>query len=132
MSGARAVAAARGAIGTRFRLHGRAADTGLDCIGLAALALRATGWEGVPPTGYAMRSGDAERAIGWAAAAGLLSRATPAPGDVLLCRAGPGQLHLAVWTGAGVVHADAMLRRVVERPAPLPWMRIACWYFAGV
>ena len=48
-------------------------------------------------------------------------------GDVLLALAGPGQLHLAIWTGDGVIHADAMLRRVVERPGAPPWPVVSVW-----
>jgi hypothetical protein len=39
--------------------------------------------------------------------------------------AGPAQLHLAILTGRGFIHADARLRRVVEtpgRPDPAPIM----------
>ncbi len=70
--GARAVAAARAVVGARFRLHGRDPESGLDCVGLAALALRAEGFEGPVPLGYAMRSGDAARVHRAIAAAGLV------------------------------------------------------------
>jgi hypothetical protein len=54
-------------------------------------------------------------------------------GDVALVRSGPGQLHLVILTGGGFVHADAMLRRVVERPGAVPWPVIGCWrLLAGV
>ena len=113
--------AAVAAVGTRFRLHGRGLD-GLDCVGLVALALRAGGYAGVVPTGYSLRGGD------W----GLLDRvlvrvATAEPGDVLLMAAGPGQIHLGIRTAAGFVHADAALRRVVERPGMPPWPLIGVW-----
>ncbi|WP_448662335.1 peptidoglycan endopeptidase [Sphingomonas sp. CJ20] len=122
-----AVAAARGAIGARFRLHGRDPDTGLDCVGLAALALRAEGFAGPVPQGYALRSGDAVRVRAAIAASGLVGADDARPGDLLLLAAGPGQLHLAIWTGDGIVHADAMLRRVVERPGAPPWPILGRW-----
>jgi hypothetical protein len=125
-AGARALAAARGAVGVRFRLHGRAAESGLDCVGLAALALRAGGLRGAVPSGYALRSGDAALAAAAIAAAGLEPVADEAAGDLLLLRAGPGQLHLAIRAETGIVHADAMLRRVVERP-DVPWPVIGQW-----
>lgn len=125
--GMRAVAAAREALGARFRLHGRDPATGLDCVGLAALALRAEGFRGQVPSGYAMRSGDAAAAAVALAAAGLVPAAEPRAGDLLLLRPGPGQLHLAIATPGGMIHADAMLRRVVERPGPLPWPTIGRW-----
>lgn len=124
--GEHAVAAARSAVGARFRLHGREVESGLDCVGLAALALRAEGFGGMVPSGYALRSGDASRVWRAIEAAGLVTGEDPRPGDLLLLRTGPGQLHFAIWTGAGIVHADAMLRRVVERPGS-SWPVIGRW-----
>ena len=123
--GERAVAAARAALGVRFLLHGRSAE-GLDCVGLAALALRAEGFEGRVPSGYTLRSGDAVRVRVAIEVLGLVPAAEPRPGDLLLFRAGPGQLHFAIQAEAGIIHADAMLRRVVERPE-LPWPVIGRW-----
>nr|WP_025561174.1 NlpC/P60 family protein [Sphingomonas sp. UNC305MFCol5.2] len=125
MPGERAVAAARAALGVRFRLHGRSAE-GLDCVGLAALALRAEGFEGRVPSGYTLRSGDAVRVRVAIEVLGLVPAAEPRPGDLLLFRAGPGQLHFAIQAEAGIIHADARLRRVVERPE-LPWPVIGRW-----
>jgi hypothetical protein len=122
----RGLAAARAAIGTRFRLHGRD-GRGLDCVGLAALAMRAEGYAGEVPSGYALRHGDAAGVCAAIAAAGLVAGEGRRAGDVLLLRTGPGQLHLAIDSGEGLVHADAMLRRVVERPDPLPWPVIGRW-----
>jgi hypothetical protein len=39
----------------------------------------------------------------------------------MLMRTGPAQLHLAIRTWRGFVHADAALRRVVERPGAPEW-----------
>ncbi|HEU0043858.1 peptidoglycan endopeptidase [Sphingomonas sp.] len=118
--------AALAAVGARFRLHGRVPDTGLDCVGLAAWALRAGGFRGEVPTGYALRGGDA------GAVAALLDRVLVRSddahaGDVLLMRTGPGQLHLGIRTDAGLVHADAGLRRVVVRPGVVPWPVLGIW-----
>jgi cell wall-associated NlpC family hydrolase len=131
MSGAKAVAAARGAIGARFRLHGRDPATGLDCVGLAALALAAEGFEGPVPSGYALRSGDGGRVRRLLAAAGLIEAVGSRPGDLLLLRTGPGQLHFAIQTEGGIVHADAMLRRVVERPGS-SWPVIGRWRMPAI
>ena len=115
--------AALAAVGARFRLHGREAATGLDCVGLVALALRAGGWDGEVPTGYALRSGDA----GALEKAGLARADGAQVGDLLLMRAGPGQLHLAIRVAGGIVHADAGLRRVVLRPGVPPWPVLGSW-----
>jgi len=118
-------AAAVAAVGTRFRLHGRGAD-GLDCVGVVALALRAGGCLGEVPSGYSLRGGD------WGLLDRVLVRVAEAePGDVLLMAVGPGQFHLGIRTAGGFVHADAGLRRVVERPGMPPWPVIGVWRMGG-
>lgn len=123
---ARVVAAARGAVGARFRLHGREAASGLDCVGLAALALRGGGWEGAVPSGYALRGTD-RAASARLAGQGLVAGTGEGAGELRLFAAGPGQWHLGIGTEGGLIHADAALRRVVERPGPAPWPMIAAW-----
>jgi murein DD-endopeptidase / murein LD-carboxypeptidase len=115
---------ARALVGTRFRPQGRRADLGLDCIGLALCTF------GLPPAGvrqdYRMR-GDHLREL----MAGLTTgfRRVPAAaarsGDLLVLQVATDQLHLAVVTPAGFVHADARLRRVVETPGAPEWPVIA-------
>lgn len=117
-------AAARALVGTRFRLHGRDPAHGLDCVGLVAAA---TG-RGAP-TGYGWRSGDAGRVAALLDAA--FARGGDVPGAVLLLRAGPGQLHLAIRVSDGIVHADAGLRRVVWRPGAPPWPVLGYWKGEG-
>ncbi|MES2095148.1 MAG: peptidoglycan endopeptidase [Pseudomonadota bacterium] len=124
MTGAEALARARAVTEVPFRLHGRAPDRGFDCVGLVAYA-----WRVDAPTGYAMRGAPRDRIervlgdLGFVPADPLPG----APGAVALIAAGPGQLHLGVATGAGVIHADAAARCVVERAAPLPWPILAAW-----
>lgn len=113
---------ARGAIGARFRLHGRCVAHGLDCVGLAGLAY------GIAvPRGYALRGGSVRQVAGAAAAAGLMRVDAARPGDLVLFDAGAGQLHLAIASEDGVIHADAALRRVVARPGVPPWPELARW-----
>jgi lipoprotein Spr len=120
MSG-EALARARAMIGVGFRPRGRT-PTGLDCVGLAGWAFGAA-----VPGGYAMRSSDIARVHAVARAAGLREAEGRTPGDLVLLASGPGQLHLGIDSGTGLIHADAMLRRVVERPDPLPWPVIGRW-----
>lgn len=118
-----AIRRARALIGTRFRPQGRTAAEGLDCIGLVALALDVP----TPPRDYVLRCGSAGRLADALAAARLAPVESMAPGDVLILTPGPGQLHLGLLTDTGLVHADAGLRRVVERPLPLPWRVQGIW-----
>lgn len=118
-----AVARARGCLGVRFRRHGRTIDGGLDCVGLAAVAYRL---ERVP-AGYRLRGGMPAPIEAALDAAGFARVAAPAAGDLLVVEAGPFQPHLAVWTGAGFVHADAGLGRVVEVPGRPRWPILSAW-----
>lgn len=109
--------AAENLVGTPFRLHGRDPLTGLDCIGVLAAALAATGRFPVIPNGYALRLADtaawlpAPETLGFVRAAGDVTA-----GDAVLLLAGPIQPHLAIRsTRAGWVHAHAGLRRVVHQ-----------------
>lgn len=117
------VARARALLGTRFRPQGRSAADGLDCVGLVALAIDARD----APCDYALRGGSARRLAEALAAAGLTPVTNMAAGDVLVLAPGRGQLHLGLFTGTGLVHGDAGLRRVVERPLPLPWPLLGIW-----
>lgn len=131
MSGAAVLAAARAMIGVRFRPHGRDVAGGVDCVGLVALALAGAGRRGAVPDDYPLHSGDASAVAAALARAGLVAVAAAMPGDVLLCRSGPGQLHLAVQAEGGIVHADLLARRVVERPGAPPWPVLGRWRWRG-
>lgn len=115
-------ARARALIGTRFRSQGRGRE-GLDCIGLVAAALGLA----EARRDYALRGGDLAALEAGLSAAGLRLVEERLAGDVIVLRSGPGQLHLGVWTGDGLVHADAGLRRVVERPGAPPWPIMSIW-----
>ena len=117
------VARARACLGVRFRPGGRSRETGLDCVGLAAEAVRAAAPDGLAQRGTPKLNFDAV-----AGAARLARAGEPlAPGDLLLMQVAARQLHLAVWTGDGIVHADAGLRRVVERPGRPEWTVVAVY-----
>ncbi|QLC23662.1 C40 family peptidase [Parasphingopyxis algicola] len=126
---ARIVSAARACIGVRFRVQGRDPETGLDCVGLAAISYRAAGAAPRLPAGYGLRGGDIRDVGRWLEASGLV-RIADAPagaGDLLLLAPGSRQLHLAVHSGTGFVHADLGLRRVVETPGDPPWPLLGSW-----
>ena len=118
----RAIARARSMIGAPFRLHGRD-RRGIDCVGLVAFAYR----ESDLPTGYALRTADADAVTAPLRARRFRPRRAIKAGDVLLLDAGPAQLHLGLWTGTGLVHADAALRRVVETPGTPRWPVLSIW-----
>jgi murein DD-endopeptidase / murein LD-carboxypeptidase len=122
-----AVARARALLGTPFRLHGRSADTGVDCVGLIVLAMCP---QGDVPTGYALRNTDEAR---WISALDSLAKRVatdPAPpGATLLMKPGPSQFHLGIWSGNSLIHADTRLQRVAERPGTPPWSILGAWIF---
>ncbi|HET8613774.1 MAG TPA: peptidoglycan endopeptidase [Sphingomonas sp.] len=125
------VAAARACVGARFRLHGREPETGLDCVGLAAFAY-AGRLKGAVPSGYALRGGDPETVAARIDALGLARADGQRAGDLLLLVSGPFQLHLAIRTERGFIHADAGLRRVVETPGEPQWPMAGAWRIASI
>lgn len=120
------VAIARGLIGTRFRLHGRGAD-GLDCIGLVAVAFG----EDAVPVGYRLHTASLAPLSEELAARGFVVATTVTRGDVVAFRPGPAQLHLGLWTGTALIHADAGIGRVVETPGAPSWATIGIWRKGG-
>ena len=123
----RIAAAALAVVGTRYRVQGRDPAYGLDCVGLAGLALRAGGCADAVPGDYALRGGTAAVVLALIDRDALRRVDEALAGDLMLFAAGPGQFHVAIRTAGGFVHADAMLRRVVERPGDAPWPMIAAW-----
>lgn len=117
----RVIARARQLLGAPFRLHGRDAS-GVDCIGVAAFAYRVD-----VPTGYALRTADPDAIIAQLRTLGFRPRRFRKPGDVVLLDAGPAQLHLGLWAGESLIHADAGLRRVVETPGDPRWPVLSIW-----
>lgn len=110
--------AAAALVGVPFRLHGRDPATGLDCIGLVALALDAAGARVSVPDGYRLRNRDVGPLLRLPEVAGLrLARGASIPGDILLTAPGAWQHHLLIAAEqGGFIHAHAGLRRVVAAP----------------
>lgn len=123
------VTAARTLVGVRFRPQGRDPDHGLDCVGLAAAALEDAGRLIAVPNDYPQRGGNADGFMAAIDRSGLgrIDPADAAGGDLLLIETGAAQFHLAIRTEAGVIHADAGLRRVVETAAQPAGTVIAAW-----
>ena len=122
------VAAARGCVGTRFRVQGRAAGVGLDCVGVALIAAAAAGCRFTVPR-YVLGGDHEARLDEGLAAQGCRAVADPAFGDLLVIAPAPGRRHLGVVTAPGVVHAHAGLGRVVEGPLDDAWQIVGAWRF---
>ncbi|HEX8449225.1 MAG TPA: peptidoglycan endopeptidase [Allosphingosinicella sp.] len=129
LRGHRIARRARALVGTRFRPQGRDPMLGLDCVGAAAAAAELPA--GRLPSDYALR-GQHLAAIEHELC-DLGCQPVPAEravaGDVLVCEAGPAQFHIVVRAWESFIHADAGLRRVVERPLPVPWPVVGAWRF---
>lgn len=120
------LARAQAAIGVKYRPQGRCIAHGLDCVGLVALAHRLE-----VPRGYALRGGRVADIAAVVRAGGMVPVGDARAGDMILMRVAPGQLHLGIASEAGMIHADAGLRRVVERPGAPPWPVIGRWRREG-
>ena len=121
------VPAARQMLGVPFRLQGRVPEYGLDCVGLVASAFGLT--DGVP-TGYTLRGGDLQRFERIVRDLGFVRRhAGWRRSDLLMFRPGPAQVHLGLWTGESLIHADAGLGRIVETPGIPNWPVLSAWLY---
>ncbi len=120
---------ATGLVGTSFQLHGRDQISGVDCLGLLLLSLEQAGFRLPPVPAYRLRNIDIARFEQFARQIGLLPVAKPdKPGDIVMMRTGPAQLHLGLRCSClGLVHADSRLDRVNHQPPPLPWPHVGGW-----
>jgi hypothetical protein len=120
------VRAARSLVGSRFRPQGRAAESGLDCAGVIILTF------GLSPENYrrdyrlrGMNRPEVDEAL--QRDFRRVARNECRPGDVMMLQVARDQLHLALNTDAGFIHADARLRRVTETPGTPPWPLLAVY-----
>ncbi|BDI59641.1 NlpC/P60 family protein [Qipengyuania nanhaisediminis] len=127
--GARLAQAAAQFIGIPFRLHGRCAVSGLDCVGLVEASLRAIGRTPVPPRGYQLRNRDCVRWFGCARQSGFVHASGEwRAGDLLVFSPSPAQLHLAIAEQSDtIIHAHAGLKRVVREPAGRAMALMSHW-----
>ncbi len=128
----RFAAAAEEMVGAPFRLHGRDAVAGVDCVGLVVLALEQADVRVPPLPPYSLRNAAYAFLPRLAEACGLARVcSTPERGDCIVTAPGPAQRHLLIATAPDcLVHAHAGLRRVVR----MPWQHDAHitqhWRFA--
>ena len=112
---------ARSLVGTRFRPQGRVPELGLDCIGLVLCAFELPG--DLVRRDYRLR-GDYRREM--VVELGKVFRRVPEhqlrASDLVLLQVAQDQLHLAILTVSGFVHAHARLGKVVETPGTPPWL----------
>lgn len=127
MTGLSLAEAAMTLVGSPFRLHGRSLDTGLDCVGVVAEAIRRAGGRPDCPEGYSLRLTSVSHWLEKAPKSGLAP--VESDGDVVLCMANPVQPHLVIVVPGGFVHAHASLGRVTYLPGPLPWPVVRQWRF---
>ena len=132
MTPAGLAAAARGLVGSRFRLHGRDPATGLDCIGVLAVAMARAGCVVELPRDYALRNRTLPDLRALATRAGFVPASGPCrAGDVLMLRVSSCQFHLAISVEReAFVHAHAGLRQVVISPGPFAWPIVQHWRLA--
>ena len=108
---------ARALVGCRFRPQGRDPELGLDCVGLACATYRLP-VEHVPRD-YRLRGDDKRLQSQLARYFTVISAARP--GDLAVLGVAADQLHFALLSERGFIHADAGLRKVVETPGSPPW-----------
>jgi lipoprotein Spr len=128
--GEQAWACAAALVGVPFRLQGRSAETGLDCIGLVLAAFAGAGVRLVSIDSYALRGFPLADALRLIDASGLVRTAMPVErGDVGLFQLPARQLHLALLAPCEMIHADAGQRCVCAAPQsrlPEPAARWRC------
>ncbi len=131
--GARIAARAISNLGVPFRLHGRTPQSGLDCIGLLADALRSVGCARQIPADYGLRGQFDQKACAFFQTADFepIDDALTLPGTFGLVAISTRQLHFVIYAGDGFVHAHAGLRRVVLTPGNPPWPLLGRWRYIG-
>lgn len=121
-------------VGTPFRLHGRQSGIALDCVGLVAVAVGPY-ITGLPvPTGYRFRGHYTNRVtefFGSLPFENVELSISFVPGDILLAEPCPGQLHFAVHSNTGWVHAHAGLKRVICAPLSSEIRPLLRWRLIG-
>jgi len=134
MTPAEIIAAARQALGTKFKHQGRTVGRGLDCAGLALHVAAVLGVETIDREGYARRPFDGILESMLDAQPGLERVFAMLPGDILLMRFDVGPQHLGIFTGATIIHAYAPPGLVCEHAMTPEWesRAVRIYRFRGV
>ncbi|MEM7568153.1 MAG: NlpC/P60 family protein [Pseudomonadota bacterium] len=114
------IAAARSCLGTRFRHQGRTPGRGLDCLGLIVVAAQAAGITMADQRAYSRQPNQADFQQ-YVAANAMALRTQVAPGRIGVFDFGAGPQHVGLFTGAGLIHAYAPARKVIEHGWRAPW-----------
>lgn len=126
---------ARACLGTPFRHQGRLPGVGLDCAGLAVVALRSAGVEVRDLKGYSRTPHDDKlrQVLNMQPGLSIVPKAEMQAGDVLLVRIGSQPSHIAISTGCEfIIHAYEQVGRVVEHRLDPVWKaQIVAVYRAG-
>jgi cell wall-associated NlpC family hydrolase len=117
------IAAARGCLGTPFHHQGRAAKSGLDCIGLVIVAVRAANIVVRDRTAYGRRP-DGKSLLAALQEHGARQVDAVEAGDILLFRYDNQPQHVALATSADtMIHSFAPAGKVVETAIGAYWLR---------
>ncbi len=117
------IAVARDCLGTPFHHQGRQLGTGLDCIGLIVVALRAAGFVVRDRTDYGQRP-DGHTLVQALLEHGAVQEEEISPGCLLLFRYDRQPQHVALATGPDtMIHSFAPAGEVVETAIGAYWRR---------
>lgn len=134
VTGDQVAASAREWLGTPWHHQGRLKGVGVDCAGVVLGVARDLGLSEFNMTGYGHRPDGRELEALCYSHMTPVPPADARPGDVLLIEVDNQPQHLAIVTDAGMVHAYAPLRRVVEHRLDDAWTAriVAAFRMPGV
>lgn len=134
MKASEIIAAARECIGTPFAHQGRLINKALDCAGVADYVINSMGYELIQPVAYSRTPNNAMLEY-WADRQPFFTRESiPQAGDILLMRFRGEPQHVAIYTGAGLIHAYEPFGRVVEHDMDSKWRKriVRAYRFNGI
>lgn len=136
MQAADIIAAARACLGTPFQHQGRIPGVGLDCAGLLIAVAQAVGADYYDVLGYGPHpcGGMLAQALADQPCLEPVLIAQRRAGDLLLMRFDTEPQHLAVFTGATIIHAYSNVGKVCEHRLSAVWTAriVRVYRFRGV